>query len=254
MARRFPNSTTHRAYSDLPPVTAAPLTMACWARIPATGTSRTMMQIGDKDSATTDNKFRLVKNSSDQVAFAAATGSLSTVTNTSATMAVNEWVHCAGTASATISPKNAFINGVGTTLGATNRVPAGVDSFVIGASLRSTSTYAEAWSGEIFWPAVWNVELSDAEIELLSSGVSPQIIRPANLVFFAREDDQRHILLDAAQGQHMRLDLTEFVPTIPARVAARLPRRAKGIYGFSSASPSFNPAWAKGSNVILGVA
>lgn len=240
MPRRF-NSTSHWARNiDAAPLTAAPLTMACWYRMQTSGSLGVLMQMGDKDAATNDHKWRMVRSSGGNLQFLAATTSSSTLTNSTATLRANVWEHCLVSASASFCPHRAVLNGVAATLTSVNRVPTGVDSIVVGAQLHSTSTFVAPAGGDIYWPAVWDVQLTPEEEYLLSEGVSPRLIRPQNLVLFVEDDDQRRIWLDAMRGQHLTLstgaDSAQYVPDVPEQVLAVRRRRAPRLYAVPDTS------------------
>jgi hypothetical protein len=259
MPRRYTTAAHAARNLTTPPVTAAPVTMACWYRPATLGSTGVIMQLGDHTAATVDQKWRMVRSSGNQLQFIAATTSATTLTNTGVTMEAGVWYHCLISANATFSPNRAVINASVATSTAANRVPVGVNSLVVGAQLASTSTFSSTASGDIFWPVVWNAQLTADEEALLANGLSPLQIRPQNLVFFNYADDQRRLLLDAMRNYHLELPTTaasaQYIPDIPPQVAARMPRRTAKVYAFpSGVAPSFNPAWAKGSNVVMGVA
>jgi len=107
----------------------------------------------------------------------------------------NRWHHACGVFAASNS-RTIYIDAgnEGTnTLDTGEMASAALDSITIG--LEGDSTPTDPWNGSLIWPAVWNAALTPSEILLLSSGVSPHLVRPENLVFFApldgRPDDMR---------------------------------------------------------------
>lgn len=238
MPRRFPTTASWARNIDAAPVTAAPLTMACWYRPQTLGTTAVLMQLGDYTAGTTDNKFRMLKSSGNQLQFIATTTSSTTLTNTQVTMAANTWYHCLVSANATYSPNRAVIDGVVATSTLSNRVPTGVNSLVVGAWLYNTTTYAYTANGDICWPAVWNAQLTADEERALADGVSPRLIRPSALMMFIEEDDQRKLWRDYISGYTLDFpttaDTAQFVPDVPPNVVARRPRRAARIISFST--------------------
>ena len=238
MPRRFP-STSHWARNIASaPVTVAPVTLSCWYKPIALGSTAVLMQLGDYTSGTTDNKFRMLKASTNQLQFIASTTSSTTLTNTLVTMVANQWYHCLGSANTTNSPNRAVIDGFVATSVSANRIPVGVNSLVIGAQLASTSTFVSTASGDIMWPAVWNVQLTADEERALADGVSPRLIRPSALMMFIEEDDQRKLWRDYISGYTLDFpttaDTAQFVPDVPPNVVARRPRRAARIISFST--------------------
>lgn len=90
------------------------------------------------------------------------------------------WHHAAGVFTSTTS-RQAFVDGVGGTIGTTSRsFPTTLDGIWMG--VLPESTFIEPAEGRLAEVGVWNVALTDAEIASLASGVSPLMVRPQNLV------------------------------------------------------------------------
>jgi len=75
------------------------------------------------------------------------------------------------------------LNGGGNTTNTDNLVISGFTQIGIGA--RYTDSWGGFYNGDIAEPAIWNAALTAAEIASLAKGMTPDKIRPQNLVFYA---------------------------------------------------------------------
>lgn len=163
------------------PITAAPLTMACWFRPVAVTTDMILMSIA-KGSAQTD-RFQLTargsvspKTISCDAIQASAGGRSSTVNASSWVTGV--WLHAAAVFISS-SSKAVYLNGADKGTG-TSHVPASLDSIGIGAAPETpTSGFSD---GRIAECGLWNIALTDDEILSLARGLPPWRVRPGNLV------------------------------------------------------------------------
>lgn len=94
------------------------------------------------------------------------------------TLTANTYFHGAGILLSTTS-RTAFLNGTAGTLDTTLVSPATPDKFAIGGF---PTGYLTGKNAEV---AIWNVELTNAEIASLAKGFKPTRIRPQSLVFYA---------------------------------------------------------------------
>lgn len=180
MARTF-NGSSQYATNATTPVTAVPLTMACWFKTSDTTNEQVLLTIGDTGG--TADEFALVANgaSSDTVQAQTRRTSTSTASSTSSYSA-DTWHHaCAVFNSST--DRRAFIDGGSKGTEATAKVPTGLDAIRIGAVARSSAS--KFLTGSVAHAAIWSVTLTDAEVAALAAGLSPLRMRPGALVFFA---------------------------------------------------------------------
>lgn len=195
MAYRWDEATASQVTYDFAPVGEVPATMAIWFYDTLSSLNdRNMIQIQDKDP---DNQyFRM---------HVGETGSGTPTTHKIAIYAKNvtagefyastaiertqdHWHHACGVFAASNS-RTIYIDAgnEGTnTLDAGEMATAILDSITIGRE--GDSTPDDSWNGSLIWPAVWNVVLTPSEIKLLASGVSPHLVRPESLKFFAPLD------------------------------------------------------------------
>ena len=108
-----------------------------------------------------------------------------TGTDQSATgaMATGVWDHMCGT-SLTTSTRTGFFNGLAATPNTDTNAPVGINQIGVGSTGNNDPASVE-WNGDLFWAAIWDVELRVDEVVSLANGVSPSRVRSANLVFFS---------------------------------------------------------------------
>lgn len=179
MAYAFNGSNQYLSTASAP-VTAAPLTIACWARPSATGTSA-YLAIGN---TTTGERFQIALNVSS--AGVAAQTIASAVTNTAtvgAIPAANNWVHAAGVFSAT-NNRVAYQDGVAGTANTASSTPSGINSLYVGAR-NNGGGIGLYFNGQIAEVGIWNAALTAAEIASLTKGMTCDKVRPDSLVFYA---------------------------------------------------------------------
>jgi hypothetical protein len=80
--------------------------------------------------------------------------------------------------------RTAYFNGVASAENTTSVTPLTFDAAAIGARAIGGS-YGLYADGKIADAAIWNVALTAAEIASLAKGISPRLIRPQSLVFYA---------------------------------------------------------------------
>lgn len=185
MARTGWSTSNYLSASDAA-ATAPPLTMAAWGLVTgAVGTNMTIMTLTTATGGSgqdlhalqldgsTSGRVRATSNDTGGAASAVATAAPS----------ANTWFHAAGVWSATNS-RAAFLNGgnkgtntTSKTVPSSNRTAIGVNGIATpGQAFSSTGLLAEA--------AIWNAALTDAEIAVLATGVSPLAVRPGSLVAY----------------------------------------------------------------------
>jgi hypothetical protein len=187
MARNFIAASSQYLEIATAPVAAAPLTIACWFLPVSAAVTYDLVVIGDTVAT---NYFALIASNPGSLGAisgaASAGGEFSAITTT--LFAANRWAHaCATYTSATA--RAAFLDGGGKGTNATSVVPASPAEVDVGAYHAGASIYSPM-NGQIAEVALWNVDLSDAEVAALAgrtgeslSGL-PLRIRPANLVAY----------------------------------------------------------------------
>lgn len=178
-ARLFNDAASQYLENTTAPVTAYPLSMAAWGRSDNAAATQYAVDIGD--SAGTDHvgiNWRGADAGDPISAFVNGSGS-DAVTSTG--YSVNVWAHgCGVFASAT--SRAAYINGGSKGTNTTSETITSLDRIGIGRTEHSSP--GSYFSGDLAEVAVWNIALSDADVLMLSLGVSPLLVRPDGLVFY----------------------------------------------------------------------
>ena len=180
MARLFDDASTEYMEKDAAPVTAYPLTMACWFYSDDAAADQGLMSIIDKDAP--DQWLAALHArggiAGDPVRASVRAGTQVNVVTTTG-YSVNTWHHACGVFASTTS-RDVFIDGDSKGSNTTSSSPSGVDRISVGR--QGDSTPGNYMSGRIAEAAVWNVALNDFEIALLATpGITPNRIRPDNL-------------------------------------------------------------------------
>ena len=179
MGRDF-NGTSDQAETGSTPVTATPVTIACWFNadaFPAFSSALCGVSNGVNSRVTlafrATGALRAQAGQNDGAAASAQT------TNTVST---GVWAHAAGVF-ASDSSRIAYLDGTASTENTTALVPAAFDRITAGFGyIESGSDRSDAKVAEV---AVWNVALTAAEIAALAKGFSPWLVRPQSLRFYA---------------------------------------------------------------------
>lgn len=167
-------------------VTAAPLTMACWIT-PDTTDYRIIMALSDYDFA---GNFALSQHNQSSGSLLAetyqASGDVYANSLSSGTVTANTMMHAAAVFTSA-SSRTVYADGVAGLTNTDTVTPAGITGISVGTlfSFDAPFTY---FDGTVAHAALWNVALTQAEVTALASGVSPLLIRPSALRFYAPFD------------------------------------------------------------------
>lgn len=172
------NGTAQYLTTSSSPVSGAPLTIACWARLNSLSGAPTLFNIQGGDAG--NASFLLGIRPADlTVRF--FTSGISTLQSTPAV--TNQWFHSAGVVTSTTS-RAVYYNGTGVGTSTTSVANPLITRIVIGADF-----YGGVWesfvNGLISECGIWNVALTPSEIAALAKGVVCSNIRPQNLAFYA---------------------------------------------------------------------
>jgi hypothetical protein len=178
MARTF--NGTSQSIECAAPVTAVPLTIACWF-YPTSSAAAVICSIGQ--SGATD-RFQLsfpagglALNATTVQSGVAQTAVLSS------SIPLNTWHHGAAVFSA-INSRQAFLNGTSSTVNTGSSTPSGINRLnVSGAYAPSLVAFFAGGLAEV---AVWNAALTAEEIAALAKGFNPRLIRLQNCVYLNR--------------------------------------------------------------------
>jgi len=180
MAIDYSGTSQHHLTSSTP-VTAAPLSLACWFNTDDAVNDGCLVSVSD--SATDVNSFELDLAGIGETAVSAQIRAttpdraLSTADFTTGT-----WYHaCAVFASPT--SRASYLDGGGKGTNATNLTPLSIDR--LGLAARSGLSSLLSFNGRLAEVGIWNVALTDDEVAALARGFSPLCIQPQALVFYA---------------------------------------------------------------------
>lgn len=159
-------------------MTAAPLTMACWANH-ATVAVGGIITIDSGAATHTFGIETTTASSQNRLRMKVADAGGAVTADGGTNLGTSTWNHLAGVfRSAT--DRESYVNGVSEATSATSRTPSGVNSFDIGRR-RGALAYMNGQLAEV---AVWDVDLTVAELLSLADGFCPLLVRPANLVAY----------------------------------------------------------------------
>lgn len=176
MAADF-STTGTRNLSAGAPVTAVPLTLACWFNTAADSTQKTLMSVG---VANATHRCLLQINTNQLQAF--AIGSISSSSNFTTAHTGNVWNHACGVFAATNS-RTAYLNGSAATINTGSSTQNTFNDLRIGT--RWNTTLGVYMRGLIAEVGIWNVALTADEIASLADGFACSRVRPQSLVFYA---------------------------------------------------------------------
>ncbi len=183
MSRFFVRASSQRLVKDgTPPVTAAPLTVACWFRKNNNTDGASLVALADQ-SANTD-RFLLEARGSGPgrtIRWLSINGGTDSA-ETSTAWTVDTWHHACGVEAAS-NDRRVYLDGGGKVTDSGAGTPTPIDRLVVGADF--TGSFVNHMGGDIAHVAMWNVALTDAEIASLAAGLNPKKMRPDNLVFYA---------------------------------------------------------------------
>lgn len=176
------NGTTQYLIGGSAPVSAVPLTIACWfiGNNTLTGAA---VSLGTNGGTARYSIVPAGTAAGDPIQVG-VTNSAGTGVNatTSTGWSSGVWNHACGVYASTTS-RSAYLNGGGKVTETTS-ITASADRTLIGARINSGAVGA-FFSGRVADVGIWNIDLTDAEVASLATGMSPLLIRPQSLVFYA---------------------------------------------------------------------
>lgn len=165
------------------PISAWPVTFSIWFNPTQNTIVQPFFSLGDINSEFDYWELRVRGDSGgDPIDFEvrediSAPNTLATINGYS----IGTWQHAAAVSSPTGNILEIWLDNIKNSIGDGTETPDAVDTIAIGQGVNSTPQYFDGLLAEA---GVWNIQLNDDEITLLSQGHSPQAIRPENLVFY----------------------------------------------------------------------
>lgn len=132
----------------------------------------------------------------------------------------HQWFHGCGVSVST-TERYSYANGSSGKGSNTTSITlnASANRIAVGRQMRSTPR--QPFRGCIAYPAIWNVALTDVEVDLLAAGASPLTIRRQNLVFYI---DDMNTAVDIIGGKVMTINGATPSTDGPLRVRPDLTR------------------------------
>ena len=163
------------------PVTAVPLTMACWFD-PDLLQNASLCSVGSTAGGL-GTWFALFTGLTGVVTASTTSSGNQSNATTTATYTTGSWNHCCGVFSATNS-RTIYLNGENAVTNTASRIPAAVAETIIG-SRRANGIFGAYFNGKIAEVGIWNAALTAAEVASLARGMTCDKVRPQSLVFYA---------------------------------------------------------------------
>jgi hypothetical protein len=184
VARDFTRASSEFLEASTTPVTGYPVTLSCWFNADDITGQHVLFGIFDTGATNADAIYLEATGNAagDPVRATSAQNNGFSSASTSTGFSASTWNHAAGVFSSATS-RDAYLNGGGKASNATSRTPSGLSRILVS---RFKSNAVDVYSDcQIAEAAIWDVALSDEEIASLAKGVSPLLVRPASLVFYA---------------------------------------------------------------------
>jgi hypothetical protein len=179
MSRLFTSASSEYLTAASTPVTAVPLTMACWFRSSSATLFQGLMTVGQ---AGANEAFRIAaagNTAGDPIRIVSVGSGTTRFADSSTGYSANVWAHACGVFTSTTS-RAVYINGGSAGTNVQSSTPTGLNQVEIGrVDGTSPGSYME---GRIAEAGLWNVALDVNEIAALARGISPRSVRPGSLV------------------------------------------------------------------------
>jgi hypothetical protein len=183
MAYEF-NGTNQSMQTATVPVSAPPLTMACWFNSDSITALQTAIQIRSTTVTLRPYMALFLRGdvAGDPIQAAIFDGAFSAASSTSA-YSTNTWHHACGVFTSTAS-RTIYLNGGNSATNTDNRAVT-PQEIRIGVALDGNSSPVGYLDGELAEVGIWNAALTAAEIASLAKGMTCDKVRPQSLVFYA---------------------------------------------------------------------
>jgi hypothetical protein len=178
MAYEF-NGTNQYISRTTAPVTATPLTIACWFN-PNLLKDFTLCAV---NSISGGNWFALFTDNTGKVNASTVSGGNPSTATTTANYTVGSWNHCCGVFASSIS-RTIYLDGANSVTNTQSRTPGVINETIIGAR-RFNGIIGVYMDGRIAEVGIWNAALTANEVASLAKGMSCDKVRPQSLVFYA---------------------------------------------------------------------
>lgn len=184
LARLFNRASSQYLEIAQPVLTTTPISMACWFYSDDLSVRQTLIEITDYDGSDEDEFSLLLRGDYAGDNIQAHIGAASSFAHADTTTgpSVNTWNHaCAVFASS--DDRRVYLNGGSKGTDTTNLTPTALSHTHISVYVTDSTEYYYL-SGRAAEAAIWNVDLTDAEVAILARGYSPLFVRPQNLIAY----------------------------------------------------------------------
>jgi hypothetical protein len=184
MAYEF-NGTNQSMQTATIPVSAPPLTMACWFNSDSITALQTAIQIRSTTVGQRPYMALYLRGdvAGDPIQAAIWDGVFFSAVNSTSAYSTNTWRHACGVFTSTAS-RTIYLDGGNSATNTDNRAVT-PQEIRIGVSLDGNSSPVGYLDGELSEVGIWNAALTAAEIASLAKGMTCDKIRPQSLVFYA---------------------------------------------------------------------
>jgi hypothetical protein len=184
MAYEF-NGTNQSMQTATVPVSAPPLTMACWFNSDSITASQTAIQIRSTTVVGRPYMALFLRGdvAGDPIQVAIWNGASFSAASSTSAYSTNTWHHACGVFTSTAS-RTIYLDGGNSATNTDNRLVT-PQEIRIGVALDGNSFPASYLDGELTEVGIWNVALTAAEIASLAKGMTCDKVRPQSLVFYA---------------------------------------------------------------------
>jgi len=181
MSRNFVAASDHGLRGGSAVITGPPMTISVWARKDLATGRGIVVFIGDASAA--DDRLQLQMEPNNGAVRFLVRNTANVSANTTTNWVTGQWHHLCAIARA-VDDRSVFLDGGGEGTSAVSETPVGgnIDRTTIGR--RDNIESSNAFDGDIAHVAIWDVDLTDAEIASLAAGVSPLKIRRDNLIAY----------------------------------------------------------------------
>jgi len=174
---------TNKFLTTSVPVTAVPLTVACWFYANNNTANHALVVLEDAGGTHRFDLQALGAVANDPIQCGAASGAAGSNARTSTGFSANTWNHACGVQSATNS-RAAYLNAGGQGSNTAVQAPIGISVAKIGA-VNVSGANSNFFNGLIAEVGIWNAALTAAEIASLAKGMTCDKVRPQSLAFYA---------------------------------------------------------------------
>ena len=180
------NGTSQYLSTSTSPVTTMPLTMACWFCVSAASSASTRILLNAGTTASASACYRIVMPPNTTVVRANQTsnaGATAVAQTATGAVVANTWIHAAAVF-ASSGLRTVYASTTSSASDTTSLAGPTLANFAIGSTVNASGV-GGYFPGLIAEVGIWSAALTADEIISLARGVSPSLVRPQSLAFYA---------------------------------------------------------------------